>query len=669
MSKFGLIYIFVFACGYSAFAEGLSTDSLHTNRLNEVVVNGRHSQNVRATMPVQQMSATELKRLNAGNAAEVTKYFSGATVKDYGGIGGLKTVCLRGFSAQHTGVSYDGVVVSDIQNGQIDLGRFSLENIGAVSLTNAQPNDIFQSARMFASAGVICLNTLQYAADSTSHTTGRATLKSGSFGLMDGTLFIKPFQAKKLSCNFLAQGIAANGKYPYLHDLDPANPNSLKQELNRKNSDVQSVRLEANARYTPRSNESVSLKANFFGSERGLPGSVISYNDYSNMRLWDNQFFAQALYQNKVSETFQHQITGKYSQSESRYHNINPNYGSTGTLTENFMQHEYYLSGTVQYSPLSRLRLSAATDGWYNDLQLNRTIGLEKSNSCNRFTSLSNVAAKYTTDWLSVAANVLYTHTQEAIANGSAAANRDKFSPTVSFSARVTDKEDVRIRGFYKNIFRVPTFNELYYQDMGNKNLLPETTNQYNIGAVYHTAHCPVFSELELSIDGYYNEVNNKIIATPKDLFHWSMVNKGKVEIKGVDITAFATVRLFAKSILLWHATYTWQKAVDALPSSANYGEQIPYTPVQSGSGSVSWIYRNVECGYNLLYSGKRWDGQNIAQNALHAYAEQSVFASLNITKLKLTGEIINLANSHYEVVRYYPMPGRNFRITASYEF
>ena len=42
----------------------------------------------------------------------------------------------------HTGVVYDGVELGNAQNGQIDLGQFSLDNIEALSLYNGQKSEI-----------------------------------------------------------------------------------------------------------------------------------------------------------------------------------------------------------------------------------------------------------------------------------------------------------------------------------------------------------------------------------------------------------------------------------------------------------------------------------------------------------------------------------------------
>lgn len=106
------------------------------------------------------MSRSELKALNALQVSDAVKHFAGVTVKDYGGIGGLKTVSLRSLGAQHTTVSYDGIAVTDCQTGQVDIGRFSLENVDRLMLSNGQNDQIFQPARLFASAGVLNIRPL-----------------------------------------------------------------------------------------------------------------------------------------------------------------------------------------------------------------------------------------------------------------------------------------------------------------------------------------------------------------------------------------------------------------------------------------------------------------------------------------------------------------------------
>ena len=101
-------------------------DSLY--HIREVVVTGRVVR--REVIPVQELSGERLQRLNS--------HFSGIQIKDYGGVGGLKTVNIRSMGTNHVGVFYDGIELGNAQNGTVDLGRFSLDNMESVTLYNGQ---------------------------------------------------------------------------------------------------------------------------------------------------------------------------------------------------------------------------------------------------------------------------------------------------------------------------------------------------------------------------------------------------------------------------------------------------------------------------------------------------------------------------------------------------
>ena len=131
---FGQIYFRVLGIGCFLSMALLSSaqsklDSLH--HLNEVVVTARINKEV---IPVQSLSGDKLEKLAAHSVADAIRYFSGVQIKDYGGIGGLKTVNIRSMGTNHVGVFYDGIELGNAQNGVIDLGRFSLDNTRKLSL-------------------------------------------------------------------------------------------------------------------------------------------------------------------------------------------------------------------------------------------------------------------------------------------------------------------------------------------------------------------------------------------------------------------------------------------------------------------------------------------------------------------------------------------------------
>lgn len=653
---------------FSVVAEQQQTDSVHLKKLHEVVVNGQHLQIARAALPVQIISEKELTTLNASNIADVAKHFAGVTVKDYGGIGGLKTVSIRGLGALHTGVSYDGLMMSDVQSGQIDLSRFSVENIAEVSLSNGQPNNLLQPARMFASSGVLSFSTRLPEYDKNHTLSGNITAKAGSFGLINPSVYICKNISKKLAIALSGNGLVANGEYKYIANLNRQGENLV--EKTRINSDVHSVRTELNSIYQFSPFEHIALKVNQYYSERGLPGADIMYSSYATDRLLDKNYLAQIQYQNRQNCYSQYQFAGKFNSASMLFSEESPNYPAEidHKRIDNYAQNEYYLTSAFQTYFSENFTVSTALDWWYNNLFSHSNLSFRKDASPTRHTGLANVAAKYTTAKLIVGANLLYTLTRETNQTGASAPDRDKFSPTVSVSYKPFENKEFRIRAFYKNIFRLPTFNDLYYHDFGYTKLLPEITNQFNAGITYYETKIPFLSTLECSLDGYYNLIRDKISIVYGMPFS-TVRNIGRVDIKGLDLSLKLSKSLNSKSNIRFSANYTFQLAQDYTVNTDTYLDIIPYTPIHLGSGSASYQNGNWEFGYNPVFSGKRYSGQNSNKlNLLKPYLDHSVFIRFTFKKFSLMTEAINLSNTNYEVVKDYPMPGRNYRLTINYK-
>jgi outer membrane receptor for ferrienterochelin and colicin len=105
------------------------TDTSHSLPSVEILGDLNHS-----VIVPQSLSGVELQRLNALSIADAIRHFSGVQIKDYGGVGGLKTLDVRGMGSNYTSVFYDGISVNNALNGAVDLGRFSLDNIEIISL-------------------------------------------------------------------------------------------------------------------------------------------------------------------------------------------------------------------------------------------------------------------------------------------------------------------------------------------------------------------------------------------------------------------------------------------------------------------------------------------------------------------------------------------------------
>ncbi|MDH6356773.1 TonB-dependent receptor [Parabacteroides sp. PF5-9] len=646
-----------------AYAQQGDTTTYRTLSDVEVVEKMRPAVTRQAT-PFQRLNRTEIDRLGLQDLSEAVKRFSGVTVKDYGGIGGLKTVSVRSLGAQHTAVSYDGVTITDAQSGQVDISRFSLDNVENISLSIGQTDDIFQTARMYASAGALSIQT-ETPVFTAKKFNVLTQLKAGSFGLVNPTLRYEQQITAKYVASFHADWLQADGQYPYTFTNG-----DLVTEEKRKNSDIKTWRTELNLHSDWDKGGKLRLKGYWFDSRRGLPGSVILYNDYHKERLQNKNAFAQATYANRINPYFSIKAQGKFDYSWTRYQDFHSKY-IDGKQTDVYTQREYYGSAALFYEPIKNLSFSLAEDFFKNTLDATTP----KSVFPERYTSLTALAGQYKNSRLTATASLLGTFTSEHVETGDAADDRKRLSPAVSLSYRLFGRENLRIRASYKDIFRVPTFNDLYYDRLGNRNLNPEKTRQYNLGMTWSSAFPAVgLDYLSITTDGYYNTVKDKIVAIPT-MFIWKMMNMGKVKIKGIDANISARFSLPLAIYLQTDVSYTWQKAIDVTKKEAKtYKHQLPYTPEHSGTVSLSVENPWINISWLLTAMGDRYAlPQNLEANLIEGYIEQQLSFNKTVTfkhsSLRLQAEIVNIGDVTYDIIRYYPMPGRSFRATVRYTY
>ena len=73
------------------------------------------------------------------------------------------------------------------------------------------------------------------------------------------------------------------------------------------------------------------------------------------------------------------------------------------------------------------------------------------------------------------------------------------------------------------------------------------------------------------------------------------------------------------------------------------------------------------------MVSRRYAQAQNIAMNEIPGYAEHTLTLARNFqfcdAVCRLQGELVNFTNEQYEVIHYYPMPGRTWRVTLQVEF
>lgn len=660
-----LICVYVWAWSIPTYAQS-KLDSLQ--QLEEVIVTARNYQ--KEVIPVQQLSGKELQRLNSHNIADALRYFSGIQIKDYGGVGGLKTVNIRSMGTNHVGVFYDGIELGNAQNGTVDLGRFSLDNMESVTLYNGQKSAIFQPAKDFGSAGSIYLQsrTPQFKGEKRHNV--KAAFKTGSFGLVNPSFLWEHRLSQNVSSSLSAEYMYTTGKYKFTYRVK----NGYDTTAVRQNGDVNAVRIEGGL-FGKFKGGYWRMKGYFYRSERGYPGAIVRNKFTHEDRQWDTNTFFQGSMKKDFSPCYSLLLNVKYAYDYLHYL-ADPNRDESLMYTNNhYYQHEVYTSTANRITLFPWWSLNFSTDYQFNLLNAD----LKDFAYPRRHSFLFAGATAFDFNKLKMQASLLSTvvHDEVTQINSQAAGNKVEWTPTAILSYRPFAPIDFNLRAFYKRIFRMPTLNDLYYTFIGNTDLEPEYTNQYNIGFTYSKDFTHTWlKRIEIQTDFYYNEVENKIIATPtSNFFRWTMINLGKVEIRGVDVAVQTEWQLGRELFLNGRVNYTYQKAQDFTnPEDEFYGGQIPYIPWHSGSANLNASFRRWEANYSFIYTGERYSSSaNIPVNyQLPWYTSDCSIAyrhPLRKGNLKATLEVNNLLNQQYEVVACYPMPGINFRAIIKYSF
>ena len=632
-------------------------------KLKEVTIYSNRMQ--KKMSPVQILSGKELEKLNVYSVADALRYFSGVQIKDYGGIGGLKTVNIRSMGSHHVGVFYDGIELGNAQNGVVDLGRFSLDNMEVISLYNGQKSAIFQPAKDYSSASAIYMQTRKPLFKGEKKNNLNIGVKGGSFSTINPSLLWEHRFNERISSSISTEYMYTSGRYKFTY----AKKDGYDTTAVRQNGDVRMLRLE-NAFFGKVPKGEWKAKAYLYNSERGYPGAAVreELGKFRHQdRQWDTNLFVQGSFQNYFKPWYSLLANGKYAYDYLHYLS-DPRLDVTTMYVDNhYRQQEIYASAAHLFTIYPWWSMSLSNDFQWNTLRADLIDFVYPT----RNTILTSAATSFDFNRLMLQASLLYTHIDDNTrTKGANAGTKNKYTPSVIATWQPLTKLPLNVRAFYKKVFRMPTLNDLYYTFIGNKDLKPEYTTQYDVGITFsHTWNNHWLKSLDLQIDGYYSEVDDKIIAMPtSNQFRWTMINLGHVEIRGLD-AAIRGEWGFGKVELSTLFNYTYQKAQDFTdPTSEWYGGQIPYIPWHGGSIILNGSYQTWSCNYSFIYTGERYEAvANIPENYAQPWYTHDFSLSKTFqwgkTGIRVTAEINNIFNQQYEVVQCYPMPGTSFKI------
>ena len=667
LRKWVLLFITYHLSFFTSFAQHSRFDSIQ--QVDEIIVTTRF--NHKEVIPSQTLGGQQLEKLSANSVADALRYFSGLQLKDYGGVGGIKTVNIRSMGTNHLGISYDGIELGNAQNGQIDLAQFSLDNVEEITLFNGQKSALLQPASDFGHAGAIYIRTRAPRFGKHQNYHLRVKGKYGSSDLFKLSALWEKKLTSKVSSSLLAEALSSSGKYEFRYRRKRQDGTvAYDTTAVRQNGDIWAVKAEGNL-HGMMYEGFWKFKVYTYHSERGIPGAIVNNVWRRGERQWDHNTFLQGRWQQQLSPRLTTQAVAKYAYYQTRYVNRD----STQMMVDNtYRQQELLFSMSNVYDFLPWWSASLSYDLRWNRLNAD----LRQFSDPRRWSHYLALATAMNFERFKLQASVLMTSVKDRT-NSQISKSMTEYTPAAFFNIYPLASRSLSIRAYAKKSFRMPTFNDLYYTEIGNALLEPESALQYNIGLSYDKYFSTgLLRYFHMQTDIYYNTVHNKIVAYPKgQQFRWTMLNLGRVHIKGVDVEAEANFVPVGKLLVTGRVQYTWQRARDVTdPADFYYRHQIPYIPWHSGSAILNVQYQDWDFNYSFIYAGERYNQQeNIKYNYMQPWYTSDLSLSYRFRveslgfrekglEFRVLLEVNNVFSQDYDVILNYPMPKRNYGLT-----
>ena len=447
----------------------------------------------------------------------------------------------------------------------------------------------------------------------------------------------------------LGEFFHADNDYPYtLQNL------TVMTRERRRNSRMDNGHGEINLLWYPSAGNSLSAKAYYYDCRQQLPGIVHYYTNDNHERLGEQTAFGQLRFQSLLSPQWTLLVNGKYHWAHTDYQNRTP---GSGLCDAEYWQREAYASASVLYKPKKWLSLDYAVDLQENSL--NSTLAIYQSHP-RRTMLLQCLASKAQWSRLTLVGRGLATVAYSP--NGKTTTSVD---PSLSMSYQLLADQDLYARLMAKRIFRMPTFNELYFYHIGTTDLQPEHSSQFNIGLTGNQRHQQHW-RTSFTADLFINKVSDKIVAVPFNMFVWRIQNLDKATIFGTDITTQVVWQPTSSHTVSLNGNYSWQRAMnETVKASPTYHLQLPYTPQHSFCSTLSWENPWVNIASTMSGQSCQWTtvehstGTRIAGFTTFDLSLWRTF-TFHDTRFTLRSTLQNLFDRQYDLVAHYPMPGRS---------
>jgi vitamin B12 transporter len=576
-----------------------------------------------------------ISRYNDRNIGDLLAAHSPIFVKNYG-PGNLSTTTFRGGNAAHTAVVWGGLNINSSMNGLVDLNLLPGFLFDYVALQFGGGGTSWGSGAV--SGAVLLDSKLRFNTGRT--ITAGATV--GAFGFRQTAL------KAQWSSDSTLWSVAA-----YYTDSE--------NNFTYQRSDTTAKERMAHASYKQR-----GIKVDH---SRKLPGKMGTLS----VRYWYHENFRNIppTLNEQTPSAFQYDLTSRLAWQWQKKVFGGFFVFRQGWFLEriNYKINDYReIDHNVANTLISDVEFNRYLAKWKWHVGINQSLSAGKSESysgnplINRVSLFGGAIVKLTNRWEGS------VNLRSELVNGKfapltfALGSEYRVNPLLSFLVNAS------------RVYRVPTFNDLYWNPGGNPELMPESGYTGDATSVISLHPFQSKFQFKVEITVFTRLMKNQIIWLPQGSF-WTPRNLMEVWSRGMETS--------------WNLNYTKKKffiqagvgtnytlATSMKPLSENdqsVDQQLIYVPMYSGNGNLLIRYRQFELNYTLSYTGYRYVSSDhysyLNPYWLHNSFVSYVFEERNKMTIRLNGALDNITNTTYQIVQSRPMPLRGFRLGASITF
>ncbi|XMO85639.1 TonB-dependent receptor [Algibacter sp. AS12] len=605
------IYILLpFVFGFSTVAKA-QIDAVQ--KLDEVVISDTKLIDYANGIKIEILSDSIINS-NATSLTGLLAFNSNLYFKE-NGFGMVSSPSFRGTNASQTAVVWNGININSQLNGQTDFNTINTSNYNSIAIRSGGGSVQYGSGTI---GGSIHLNNnLSF----TEHFETVLRTEYGSFNSKN-LGFNTAFGTKLYTGNVAVTYVDSDNDYKYL-GTDQINGNGAFNNLN----------LNANLGFYVSNKDIIKLYHQSYFGNRNFSGTLVApsrskYED-ENFRTMLEWARTSGKFSSKVKAVHLHELF-KYFENKDK---TNFSLGSVNTLLVN---HNFNIrfSDKLQFKTILEY---SSTKGKGDSF---------KEPVRNAFSTTALINHKLN--------NVIrygINLRQDFITGG-----ERPFVFSVDAGFDLFEHYHIQINGS-KN-YRIPTFNDLYWQPGGNLNLVPESSYQIDLGQNFN------YPNFNVKLNGYYINTKDMIQWVPNNTSIWSPVNIGEVASYGAELEVKSHYTINKHQLhFSGHYSYTVSEDLET-------NKQLIYVPFHKGNLNVAYGYNRFSMFYQHLFNGK----VSIIGNSLSSYDFGNIGLSYVFNQKKKVNYTIdfklnNLYNTYYENVALRPMPNRNFKIQTTIKF